>query len=151
MPQVLIGLFTSYRDGDDALAALQALGLNPGNGHLYQENKREPVLRLQAESTAPDLHLEERAEYAAHGEYLNVCGAANRYSAESDLVERPTDAATPVSGDATARTLLVIENIDGLRPATACGVLYDYGAVAVKDLSGHWRFSPHRNVCRSQE
>lgn len=30
MLQVLIGLFTSYRDGDDALQALQALGLNPG-------------------------------------------------------------------------------------------------------------------------
>ncbi|QIE22907.1 hypothetical protein SBC2_09200 [Caballeronia sp. SBC2] len=45
MLQVLIGLFTSYRDGDDALQALQALGLNPGNGHLYQESKREPVSR----------------------------------------------------------------------------------------------------------
>ena len=43
--QVLIGLFTSYRDGDDKLQALQALGLNPGNGHLYQESKREPVSR----------------------------------------------------------------------------------------------------------
>jgi hypothetical protein len=36
MLQVLIGLFTSNRDGEDALQALQMLGLSPGNGHLYQ-------------------------------------------------------------------------------------------------------------------
>jgi len=41
------------------------------------------------------LHSEERPEYAAHGEYLNVSSAANRYSAESDHVELPTDAASP--------------------------------------------------------
>jgi hypothetical protein len=151
MLKVLIGLFTSYRDGDDALRALQALGLNPESGHLYQESKREPSSHLYSETADPYLHLEERAECAAHGEYLNVSGAANRYSAESDHGQLPTDAASPASGSATARTLLVIEDIGGLRPATACGVLYDYGAVAVKDPSGHWRFSPHRNVCRSQE
>jgi hypothetical protein len=151
MPQVQIGLFTCYRDGDDALAALQALGLNPENGRLYQENKRGLASHLDSETAAPNFRLEERAEYAAHGEYLNVCGAANWYSAESDHLELPAGATTSTSGGTSTRTLLVIENIDGLRAATACGVLFDYGAVAVKDPSGHWRFSPHRNVRRSQE
>jgi len=119
MLKVLIGLFTSYRDGDDALRAMQALGLSPESGHLYQESKREPPSHLDSETADPNLHSEERAECAAHGEYLNVSGAANRYSAESDHVPLPTDAASPASGSATARTLLVIEDIGGLRPATA--------------------------------
>jgi hypothetical protein len=59
MPQVLIGLFTSYRGGDDALEGFQALGLNPESGHLYQENKRDLGVRLDSEAAAPDLHLEE--------------------------------------------------------------------------------------------
>jgi hypothetical protein len=151
MPQVLIGLFTSYRDGDDAFQALQALGLNPGSGRLYEESKREPGWLLHSEAAAPDSHAEEHAEYAGHGEYLNVSSAANRYSAEKDRVEFTTDAASVASGDAPTRTLLVIEDVSFIRPATACAVLYDCGAVAVKDPSGHWRFSPHRNVCRSQE
>jgi hypothetical protein len=151
MPQVLIGLFTSYRDGDDAFQALQALGLNPGSGRLYEESKREPGSLLDSETAGPDSLAEERAEYAGHGEYLNVSGAANRYSAEKDRVDFTTDAASGASGDTRTRTLLVIEDVGCLRPATACAVLYDCGAVAVKDPSGHWRFSPHRNVCRSQE
>jgi hypothetical protein len=35
MLQVLVGLFTSNRDSEDALQALQALGLSPEHGHLY--------------------------------------------------------------------------------------------------------------------
>jgi hypothetical protein len=148
MPQVLIGLFTSYRDGDDAFKALQALGLNPGSGRLYEASKREPGPLFDLGTAAPDSHAEERAECAGHGEYLNVSGAANRYSAEKDRVEFTTEA---VSGNKPTRTLLVIEDVGRLRPAIACAVLYDCGAVAIKDPSGHWRFSPYRNVCRSQE
>jgi hypothetical protein len=151
MPQVLVGLFTSYRDGDDALRALQALGLTPVNGHLFQEEKRDPVSHLHPEPFEPDLHSEERAEYAAHGEYLGVSGAANRYSAGTGCAAPGTDTTTPASSNAATRTLLVIGDILGLRPATACEVLFDYGAVAVKDPSGHWRFSPRRDVCRRQE
>lgn len=51
----------------------------------------------------------------------------------------------------TDSALVVIEDASGLRPAATCEVLYEYGAVAVKDAAGHWRFSPHRKVCRSQE
>jgi hypothetical protein len=146
MLQVLVGLFTSNRDGEDALHELQALGLSPENGHLYQENRHDPGPPLRFESPPPDLHSEERAEYAAHGEYLDVSGAANRYSAETDCAAPGTDGGSPASSSATQRTLLVIEDIGGLRPATACAVLFDHGAVAVKYPSGHWRFSPHRDV-----
>jgi|GEM_PF-1073807 hypothetical protein len=147
MLQVLVGLFTSNRDGEEALQALQALGLTPGNGHLYQENRHDSVPPLPCGNPPPDLHSEERAEYAAHGEYLDVSGAANRFSAETDAAAPSTGGGSPASGTATERTLLVVEDICGLRPATACGVLFDHGAVAVKDPSGHWRFSPYRNVC----
>ena len=145
MLQVLVGLFTSNRDGEDALQALQALGLSPENGHLYQENRHDPGPPLPFESPLLELHSE-RAEYAAHGEYLDVSGAANRFSAETDRAAPGTDGGSPASSSPTQRTLLVIEDIGGLRPATACAVLFDHGAVAVKDSSGHWRFSPHRNV-----
>jgi hypothetical protein len=140
MLQVLVGLFTSNRDGEDALQAMQALGLSPENGHLYQENRHDPGPPLRSESPPPDLHSEERAEYAAHGEYLDVSGAVNRYIAETDCAAPDTDGGSPASSSPTQRTLLVIEDIGSLRPATACGVLFDHGAVAVKDPSGHWRF-----------
>jgi hypothetical protein len=149
MLQVLVGLFATYRDGEDALQALQTLGLTRGAGHLYQ-GKHDSGPRLPTETPPPDSHSEERAEYAAHGEYLDVSGAANRYSAERDCAAPCADGGSAASGSATGRTLLVIDDICGLRPAIACGVLFDHGAVAVKDPSGHWRFSPHRNV-RSRE
>jgi hypothetical protein len=57
MLQVLNGLFTSYQDGRDALHALQALGLNPGNGHLYQERKREPGLAFRFGNRRPEFAL----------------------------------------------------------------------------------------------
>jgi hypothetical protein len=150
MLQVLIGLFTSNRDGEDALQALQMLGLSPGNGHLYQKNRHDSGPPLPSGSPPPDLDSEERAEYAAHGEYLDVSGAANRYSAETDCATPSIGGGSVAGGSATERTLLVVEDICGLRPATACTVLFDHGAVAVKDPSGHWRFSPHRNVCLKQ-
>lgn len=149
MLQVLIGLFKSYRDGNEAFQALQALGLSPCNGHLYQEDRQDPESSLRSEILGSGSHAEERAEYAAHGEYLSVSGAANRFSTERCRVEHTPDVGK-VGGDACARTLLIIEDIGGLRPATAYEVLYDYGAVAVKDFSGHWRFSPRRDVCRTR-
>jgi hypothetical protein len=146
MSQVLIGLFKSYRDGDEAFQALRALGLAPCHGHLYQEGKHDPAPSLRPEMLESDSHGEERAEYAAHGEYLSICGGANRFTGGGHA--GPAPGVHGVTGDAPVRTLLTIEDIGGLRPATACEVLYDYGAVAVKDTSGHWRFSPRRNVCR---
>ncbi|RFU49572.1 hypothetical protein [Paraburkholderia sp. DHOC27] len=152
MLQVLVGVFASHRDGDEALAALQSLGLPAGVGHLYEEHKHDglPPVAAQPEESDAGLHAEERAEYAAHGDYLNISGATNRYSAETldDAIQRDaaeSSSSTPGS-DATARTLLVVEDIGGLRAATACAVLHDHGAVAVKDPSGHWHFSPRRNA-----
>jgi hypothetical protein len=92
---------------------------------------------------------EERAEYAAHGEYLSVCGASNRFGAGPGYPQ-PTGTVVPANADLSMRTLLIVD-LGDLRPAAGTAVLYDYGAVAVKDASGHWRFSPYRNVCRSQE
>jgi hypothetical protein len=149
MSQVLIGLFKSYRDGDEAFQALQALGLAPDSGHLYQEGKHDPAPSLRSEFLESGSHAEERAECAAHGEYLSICGAANRFSAER-CHAGSTPGVPGLIGDASVRTLLIIEDTGVLRPATACEVLYDYGAVAVKDRSGHWRFSPRRNVCRDR-
>jgi hypothetical protein len=146
MPQVLVGFFTSYWDGEDALHALQALGLTPTNGHLYEESEHDPASRLHPENPDPDVHSQERAEYGAHGQYFDVPGAAKRYSAESGPAPG-TGEASPMCGSATARTLLVIDHICGSRLATACEVLFDRGAVAVKDPSGHWRVSPRRSVC----
>ncbi|TDN70241.1 hypothetical protein [Paraburkholderia sp. BL10I2N1] len=90
----------------------------------------------------------ECAEYAAHGEHLGVAGSANR--CRSSEKGYSLSAAEP-SAETPMRTLLVVEDIRELRPAATCEVLYEYGAVAVKDPTGHWRFSPYRGVCRSQE
>jgi hypothetical protein len=149
MAQVIVALFDSYHDGDEALRALQALGLSLDHGHLYQAGKRAPATPLPVGTPELDWRVHESAEYAAHGERLGA--GANRYNPETEDLGLSVDTAAPVNVDTTSRTLLVIEDTSGLRPAAACGVLYDYGAVAVKDAAGHWRFSPHRKVCRSQE
>jgi hypothetical protein len=151
MPQVVVGLFTSYRDGHEALRALQALGLTRDHGHLYLAGKCGAVPTFIGDASDVDWGVQECAEYAAHGEHLGVAGAANRYSPDTGYSGLTADTAGPASIDTPTRTLLVVEDLRGLRPAATCAVLYDYGAVAVKDPAGHWRFSPHRKVCRSQE
>jgi hypothetical protein len=149
MPQVIVALFGSYHDGDEALRALQALGLSLDRGHLYEAGKRAPAPPVPVNTPELDWRLHESAEYAAHGE--RPCAGANRYNPETEDFGLSADTAAHVGVDTASRTLLIIEDITGLRPATACEVLYDYGALAVKDAAGHWRFSPHRKVCRSQE
>jgi hypothetical protein len=149
MAQVIVALFGSYHDGDEALRALQALGLSMDHGHLYQAGKCAPATPVPVNTPELDWRLHESAEYAAHGERPGA--GANRYNPETEDLGLTADTAGPASIDARARTLLVIEDTTGLRPAAACEVLYDYGALAVKDAAGHWRFSPHRKVCRSQE
>jgi hypothetical protein len=149
MAQVIVALFGSYHDGDEALRALQALGLSMDHGHLYQAGKCAPATPVPVNTPELDWRLHESAEYAAHGERPGA--GANRYNPETEDLGLTADTAGPPSIDARARTLLVIEDTTGLRPAAACEVLYDYGALAVKDAAGHWRFSPHRKVCRSQE
>jgi hypothetical protein len=149
MPQLIVALFDSYNDGHEALRALQALGLSRDHGHLYQAGKRSAAPSIPVDTPELDWRVHESAEYAAHGERPGA--GANRYKPETGDLGLSADTAGRPSIDATTRTLLIIGDTSGLRAAAACGMLYDYGAVAIKDAAGHWRFSPHRRVCRSQE
>ena len=154
MPQVIVGLFSSYRDAHDALRALQLAGLGRDDGHLYRTEQRDTDVRF-AEGEAP-LEVEPRAsdsaEYAAHGEHQGVVGTTNRFRGSG--IDPPVCAekgVDPASNDASARALLVVNETTALKPSTVCEVLYEHGAMAVKDANGHWRFSPYRSACRSQE
>jgi hypothetical protein len=140
MAQVIVALFGSYHDGDEALRALEALGLSLDRGLLYEAGKRAPATPVPVNTPVRDWRLHEFAVYAAHGE--RPCASANRYDPETENLGPSPDTASPVGVDTASRNLLVIEDTTGLRPATACEALYDYGALAVKDAAGHWRFSP---------
>ncbi|MBC8739923.1 hypothetical protein F6X40_24780 [Paraburkholderia sp. UCT31] len=94
------------------------------------------------------MRAQEYAEYAAHGERLGLAGSAIRYSSADERNSLPD---TGPGIETPTRTLLVVGDMRGLRAAAVREVLYDFGAVAVKDPTGHWRFSPYRKVCRSQE
>jgi hypothetical protein len=154
MPQVIVGLFSSYRDAHDALRALQLAGLGRDDGHLYRTEQRDADVRF-AEGEAP-LEVEPRAsdsaEYAAHGEHQGVVGTTNRFRGSG--IDSPVCAekgADPASNEASARALLVVNATTAPKLTTVCEVLYEHGARAVKDANGHWRFSPYRRVCPSQE
>jgi hypothetical protein len=159
MPQVIVGLFSSYRDAHEALRALQLLGLGRDDGHLYRTGQRDADLRF-AEGEAPqevEPPTPDSAEYVAHGEHQGVVGTTNRFRgvgidspmcADKDVDDKDVDAA---SNDASARALLVVNATTALKLTTVWEVLYEHGAMAVKDPNGHWRFSPYRTVCRSQE
>lgn len=154
MPQVIVGLFSSYRDAHEALRALQLSGLGRDDGHLYRPGQRDADTRF-VEGEAP-LEVESRArdsaEYVAHGEHQGVVGTANCFRGlgigPPEFADKDVD---PSSNDASARTLLVVNKTNGLKLTIVVDVLYEHGAVAVKDPNGHWRFSPYRRVCRSQE
>jgi hypothetical protein len=146
---VLVGLFAYYRDGAEALGALEALGLGPGNGHLYQKSRHGSRVAPCSGPLVDTSRAEERAEYAAHGDYLNVCGASNHFGADPDFYVHMPGVCT-ASTDASMRTLLIV-TMGGLDCTTGAKVLYDYGAMAIRDASGRWRLSPYRNVCHSQE
>jgi len=71
MPQVIVGLFSTYRDAHEALRALQLVGLGRDDGQLYRTEQRDADVRF-VEGEAP-LEVEPRAsdsaEYVAHGEH----------------------------------------------------------------------------------
>ena len=154
MPQVIVGLFSSYHDAHEALRALQLSGLGRDDGHLYRTGQRDADVRfaegeasLEIEPQAPD-----SAEYAAHGEHQGTVGTANRF--RSLGISSPGFAdkdVEPSCNDASARTLLVVNESIALKLTIVVEVLYEHGAVAVKDPNCHWRFSPYRRICRSQE
>jgi hypothetical protein len=153
MPQVIVGLFSSYRDAHEALRALQLLGLGRDNGHLYRTGQRDVEVRF-AEGEAPrevEPPTPDSAEYAAHGEHQGVVGTTNRFRSsgiDSPVADKGVE---PASNEASARALLVVNAPTALKLTTVCEVLYEHGARAVKDANGHWRFSPYRRVCPSQE
>ncbi|MFM0324674.1 hypothetical protein [Caballeronia glebae] len=141
MNQVIVGVFGSYRDGHDALRALQLAGLRRDDAHLYRAGRGE----IDIDALLPPGHDEDDAEYVAHGEHQGVIGARNRFVPHEPLTQRPP---TPHAADDDAtpqRTLLVIRMTDDIKPGAIGEMLHEHGAIAVKDASGHWRFSPYRN------
>ncbi|SAL66042.1 hypothetical protein AWB71_03908 [Caballeronia peredens] len=143
MNQVIVGVFSSYRDGHEALRALQLAGLRRDDAHLYRAGRGE----VDIDALPPPVHDEDDAEYVAHGEHQGVI-ARNRFVPNEPLRE-PPPAADLADDDATQqRTLLVIRMTDDIKPGVVGEMLHEHGAIAVKDASGHWRFSPFRNPSR---
>jgi hypothetical protein len=135
MGEVIVGMFASYRDGHDALRALQAAGLNRDDAQLYRTAATAPG----CDTLAPPTRDEDDAEYIAHGEHQGVVGGSNRF------IPRDTPS---VKATRRERTLLVIRFSDALKPRVIGDMLHDHGAVAVRDATGHWRLSPFRDSAR---
>ncbi|SAL71177.1 hypothetical protein [Caballeronia telluris] len=150
MNQVIVGVFASYRDGHEALRALQLAGLRRDDAQLYRAG--QPGAPQIDEECLPttDAHREDEAEYAAHGEHQGVVGGRNRFTAASARLPEPlpgNDDTAPV--EYRGRTLLVIRLSDEIKPGAVGEMLHEHGAIAVKDASGHWRFSPYRGGSRT--
>lgn len=137
MNQVIVGMFASYRDGHDALRVLQAMGLKRDDAQIYST----AMPTVEYDALAPPAHDEDVAEYIAHGEHQGVIGARNRFSADDSGAWR-------VSRCKRERTLLVVRTGDDIKSGVIGDMLHEHGAVAVKDATGHWRFSPFRNPAR---
>jgi hypothetical protein len=143
MNQVIVGVFGSYRDGHEALRALQFAGLRRDDAHLYTAGRGE----VDIEALRPPAHDEDEAEYVAHGEHQGVI-ARNRFVPEPGL-DAPLPGSSGASDAASPqRTLLVIRMTGDIKAAAIGEVLHEHGAIAIKDASGHWRFSPYRNAAR---
>ncbi|KND54847.1 hypothetical protein BPUN_3745 [Candidatus Paraburkholderia kirkii] len=136
-------MFGSYRDGHEALRALQLAGLRRDDAHLYMAGRGETDI----DALLPPAHDEDGAEYVAHGEHQGVI-ARNRFVPD-EPIRAPALGSHAASDDATPqRTLLVIRMTDDIK-ATAVGeMLHEHGAIAVKDASGRWRFLPFKNAAR---
>ena len=65
MNQVIVGVFGSWRDGHEALRALQLAGLRRDDAHLYRAGRGE----VDNNALLPTAHDEDSAEYVAHGEH----------------------------------------------------------------------------------
>ena len=141
MNQVIVGVFGSYRDGHDALRALQLAGLRRDDAHLYRAGRGD----IDIDMLLPPAHDEDDAEYVAHGEHQGVIGARNRFVPHEPLPHRPPPAPHSADDATPQRTLLVIRMTDDIKPGAIGAVLHEHGAIAVKDAGGHWRFSPFRN------
>jgi hypothetical protein len=145
MNQVIVGVFATWRDGHDALRALQLAGLSRDDAHLYRVGQHEPDL-----SVCPPCTLDEDdAEYVAHGEHQGVIGARHRFISDDAARQTASPCEAKAPDDSTReRTLLVIKITDAIKPGAVGDVLHEHGAIAVKDAAGHWRFSPFRNAAK---
>jgi hypothetical protein len=142
MNQVIVGVFACYRDGHEALRALQLAGLSRDDTHLYRSGHDD----VEIGAFPLPAHSEDDAEYVAHGEHQGVVGAHNRFVPNEPAARKIDD--VPQLPEMRERTLLVIRISDDIKPASVSKVLHEHGAVAVKDPAGHWRFSPYRNAAR---
>jgi hypothetical protein len=139
MNQVIVGVFASWRDGHDALRALQLAGLKRDDAHLYRAGRED----IDMEAFPPPAHDEDDAEYIAHGEHQGVVGARNRFVADACSSRYAAE-----TNGTRERTLLVIRMTDEIKPNAIGDMLHEHGAIAIKDATGHWRFSPFRNAAR---
>jgi hypothetical protein len=145
MNQVIVGVFGSYRDGHEALRALQLAGLRRDDAHLYQARRGE----VDIDTPWQPAHDEDEAEYIAHGEHQGVI-ARNRFVPDEPPHRPASSTSPPTEADAALlqRTLLVIRLTGEINAAAIGEMMHEHGAIAVKDASGHWRFSPYRNAAR---
>lgn len=68
---VIVAMFSSYGEADEALRDLQARGLRCDDGQLYA---RAAHHRTDARPVGPlpEMRARDRAEYVGHGEHLGV-------------------------------------------------------------------------------
>src|SRR5579863_3053708 len=139
---VIVALFSSYVEADEALRDLQARGLGSDDGQLYARAvpRRTDARRV---GPLPEMRARDRAEYVAHGEHLGVVSGARRFSGPNWQLATP-DFAGQLHAHLGERTLLVAKLADTILPDVAIAVMCDHGALAVKDAAGHWHFSLHK-------
>lgn len=140
---VIVGLFSSFCEAEEALRDLQARGLGCDDGQLYARES------LRSTGTGrvgplPEMRARDRAEYAAHGEHLGVVSGARWFSAPNWQSATSDFAAGQLHAKPRERTLLVAKLVDTIPHAVAIAVMCDHGALAVKDPAGRWLFSLHK-------
>lgn len=141
MSDTIFGLFSSYRDAEAALLALQAVGLGGDEGQLFARGGRH-LSQARGDGGLAEVRARDRAEYVGHGEHLGVTSGARRFSSPNwQLAANTTDERITNSRE---RTLLVAKLRHGLTLEVALTVLISHGALAVKDGPGRWRFSLHK-------
>jgi len=140
---VIVALFSSYSEADEALRELQARGLPCDDGQLYARatHRRTEARRL---GPHPEMRARDRAEYAGHGEHLGVVSGARRFSGPNWQLATPDFAGGERHAKPRERTLLVARLTDTMPHDVATAVMCDHGALAVRDTAGRWRASLHK-------
>jgi hypothetical protein len=92
-----------------------------------------------------EVRARDRTEYAGHGEHLGVTSGAGRFCSPNWQLAagHPPDATG--GRKRRERTLLIARLHGGPTPEVASIVMCDHGALAIKDVSGHWHFSLHKD------